>query len=147
MFTLTHRKLGVMEALDPRQTLFLTYYLDPKSDTFSNAYQSAVKAGYSEEYSLNITALMPDWLSESIGRRKRMLAKAEERLEHHLESEDEKISLDASKFVAKTLGKNEGYSERTELTGRDGKDLPTPILGGISQDVSTDNSPQQNTGT
>jgi len=36
---------------DPRQALFLAHYLNPKSDTFSNAYQSGIKAGYSEEYS------------------------------------------------------------------------------------------------
>ena len=36
---------------DPRQATFLAYYLNPKSDTFSNAYQSGIKAGYSEEYS------------------------------------------------------------------------------------------------
>ena len=36
---------------DPRQASFLAYYLNPKSDTFSNALQSGIKAGYSEEYS------------------------------------------------------------------------------------------------
>ncbi len=117
-----------MQELDPRQTLFLTYYLDPKSETFSNAYKSALKAGYANEYAENLMSLMPDWLSENIDRRKRMLHKAESRLEKHIESEDEKVSLDASKFVAKTLGKNEGYSERQEITGADGKNLGVVIL-------------------
>ena len=35
---------------DPRQALFLKHYLDPKSPTFSNALQSALKAGYEQEY-------------------------------------------------------------------------------------------------
>lgn len=52
---------------DPRQALFLSYYLDPKSKTFSNAYQSAIKAGYAQEYAENITSMMPKWLSENIG--------------------------------------------------------------------------------
>lgn len=37
--------------------------------------------------------------------------------------------------------KKKEFAERTELTGADGKDLPTPILGGISKDgVHSDNS-------
>lgn len=41
-----------------------------------------------------------------------------------------KIKQDSSKFVADRLGKNKGYSTRQELTGADGKDLPTPIYAG-----------------
>lgn len=54
------------EVLDPRQAMFLSRYLDPKSDTFSNALQSALAAGYAPEYAQSITAQMPSWLSESI---------------------------------------------------------------------------------
>lgn len=120
-----------MEELNPKQIAFLTNYNDPKSETFGNALQSALKAGYSQDYADNIMALMPNWLSENIGRRKRMLQKAELRLETALDSEDERLAVDVAKFVAKTQGKNEGYSERTELTGKDGKDLPTPILQNV----------------
>lgn len=116
------------EALTPKQQLFLTYYVDPKSETFSNAYSSAKKAGYAEEYCQNITHLMPDWLSESIGRRKRMLAKAEARLESTLDSEDTKLAQDTAKFIAKTLGKEEGYSDRVEHTGAGGKDLYINVI-------------------
>jgi len=38
-----------------------------------------------------------------------------------------KVKADMSKFVAETLGRD-SYSKRSELTGKDGKDLPTPIL-------------------
>lgn len=44
-----------------------------------------------------------------------------------------RVVADMSKFVSETLGKDKGYSKRSELTGADGKDLPTPILGGITQ--------------
>ena len=47
-----------MEDLDPRQTAFLTYYLDPKSETFSNALQSGLKAGYKQEYAENILNIL-----------------------------------------------------------------------------------------
>lgn len=53
--------------IDPRQALFLAAYMDPKSETFSNALQSALKAGYSQEYAESITSKMPAWLSESVG--------------------------------------------------------------------------------
>ena len=39
---------------------------------------------------------------------------------------------DMSKFVKETLDK-QNYSKRSELTGKDGKDLPTPILGSYVQ--------------
>jgi phage terminase small subunit len=128
--------------LSPQQVDFLRYYTDPKSGTFSNATQSAIKAGYSQDYADNLTSLMPDWLSENIGRRKRLLEKAENNLETLLDSEDEKVKADMTKFVAKTLGR-ENYSERTELTGKDGKDLiPKPIMD--LSDVQQDNSNQEN---
>ncbi len=112
-----------MAELSPQQIEFLKYYLDPKGETYSNATRSAIKAGYSQDYADNLTSLMPDWLSENIGRRKRMLVKAENRLEASIDSQDERVALDASKFVAKTIGKDEGYTERTEITGNKGKDL------------------------
>lgn len=108
--------------LTPQQQAFLKNYLDPKSETWSNALQSALKAGYKQEYAESITSHMPDWLAESLGKHKRMLTKAEIRLESSIDSEDEKIAQDTAKFIAKTVGKHI-YSERTELTGKDGKEL------------------------
>ena len=121
------------EVLEPRQVEFLKNYLDPKSDTFSNCVQSGIKAGFSEEYSRNLLSLMPDWLSTSIDRT-RMLVKAEKRLEEaislpivDIEGKTDKAVIDASKFVASRLGK-EKWSERTELTGKDGKDLIVNVV-------------------
>jgi len=131
-----------MEELDPRQQNFLAYYLNPKSETFSNCYKSALKAGYKEEYAKTLTAQMPDWLSDNINRAN-MLIKAERNLEKALDIPiyDKDIgqrALDATKFVASRLGK-EVYSERTEHTGKDGKDLPTPILGTYVSDNNSNN--------
>jgi hypothetical protein len=63
-----------------------------------------------------------------------------------------------SEFVHKTVRRTKpefqlermlrDFSPRTELTGAEGKDLPTPILGGvIKQDVSENNSDNKDTST
>lgn len=41
--------------LNPKQAEFLRYFQDPKSETFGNAYRSALKAGYSEAHAKQIT--------------------------------------------------------------------------------------------
>lgn len=108
--------------VDPRQALFLKAYIDPKSKTFSNAKQSALSAGYTEEYAGTILSQDLDWLSESLSL-ERMLKKAERNLDEFLdEPEDKKIKLDATKFVASRAGKAK-WSERTELTGAEGMNL------------------------
>lgn len=108
---------------DPRQVLFLKYYIDPKSKTFSNAYQSALAAGYSDEYAKTILSQDTDWLSSSI-RSECMLKKAEKNLDKYLDLEEiaegkidrdiVKIKTDVSKFVASRLGKNK-WSEKSEI--------------------------------
>lgn len=125
-----------MEELNPRQILFLTYYNDPESETFSNAYQSAVKAGFTEEYAKTITARESDWISENISRRKRILNKAEKRGELLIESEDEKVAADMVKHFTKTLGK-EHYSERQEHTGKDGQPLTLEFHSTFNADTTS----------
>lgn len=63
-------------------------------------------------------------------RHERMIKKAEVNLEVLQESEDERVNLQANTFVLETLNKGK-FSKRSELTGKDGKDLPTPILGNV----------------
>lgn len=114
------------ESLTPQQIAFLEAYLDINKETFGNAYQSAIAAKYSKDYAENITVAMPKWLEENIGDAK-MLLKAERNLNKAMDIpvEDEKIgdrNLKASMFVAQRLGKVK-YSERTELTGAEGRDL------------------------
>ena len=118
--------------LTPQQEAFLSYYTNPKSETFSNAVQSALKAGYEETYANNITGLMPDWLFENIGDA-RLLNKAEKVLNSTLDyqpvNEDGKIDTSllsiqnkTAQFVAERLNKDK-YSSRQEQTGKGGKDL------------------------
>ena len=114
---------------DPRQELFLKAFLDPKSPTWGNFLQSGLKAGYTQEYSENISGQMPNWLSESLGKSK-IVQKAEKNLETALEGgldDPEKgakvIQWKATEMALKTQGKELGYTERTELTGKDGEKL------------------------
>lgn len=122
--------------LDPRQKLFWDYYVNPKSETFSNAYQSAISAGYEKTTAEQIT--VTEWFLEKT-RRMNLLPKAERVLEETLEMEDTnpilyngaplmldgkalikrdpaltKIKQDSAKFVASTQGKDVGYSTKTE---------------------------------
>jgi len=50
----------------PKQQLFIKYWLDSDSTSFGNAYQSALRAGFSKNYARIITSRYTglDWLSE-----------------------------------------------------------------------------------
>jgi hypothetical protein len=61
-------------------------------------------------------------------KREWLLKKAEENIPVLLDSEDEKVMADMTKFVAETLGK-QNYSKRSEFTGPDGQ--PIPILASM----------------
>lgn len=115
-----------MRLLTPQQELFLASYTNPKSMTFSNALQSALKAGYAQEYSESITAQMPEWLSENLGDMRR-LVKAEKNLEevqniliYNLEGKPDPQLIDkrtkVDMFLAERLNKQK-YSTKTELEG------------------------------
>lgn len=113
---------------DPRQQLFLQSYLNPKSSTFSNALQSGLKAGYSKEYSENITNQMPSWLAENLGTASRV-TKALDNLNNALhgtlddpEKGAKTIQYKATELVLKTHMKDD-FSERQEHTGKDGERL------------------------
>lgn len=113
---------------DPRQAEFLKNYLDPKSKTFSNAYQSALKAGYEEKYAQVILSKDLDWLSDNV-KTENLLNKALKNLEEFLEdNSDRRIKADMTKFVVSRRGKDRGWSERTELTGKDGQDLTINLI-------------------
>ena len=114
--------------MDPRQKLCWDSYINPHSETFGNATQSAIRAGYEPDYADQIT--VSEWFLGKL-RRLNMLGKAEKVLDRTLEynpvGEDGKvdvgvarIQVDAAKHITSTLGKNEGYSTRTEQTGLDG---------------------------
>lgn len=117
--------------LNPKQIAFLAGYTNPNSPTFGNALQSALKAGYAQQYAESITAQMPDWLLENLGDIKR-LQKAERNLDRALDidikdKDHGEKGLKATLFVAERLGKKK-YSLRNEVTGSDGKDLTVNII-------------------
>lgn len=120
--------------LSPQQQLFLKNYLNPKSSTWGNAMQSAINAGYTEEYAKVMISRDLDWLSENV-KKNNLVTKAEKNLEIALDGgldDVEKgakvIQWKATELTLKTQGKEQGYTERTELTGKDGKDLVQDVL-------------------
>lgn len=136
--------------LDPRQRLCWNSYIDPRSETFGNATQSAIKAGYTADYADQITTV--DWFKGKV-RRLNMLSKGEKVLDETLDyiavNEEGKvdpaiarIKLDAAKVVVTTLGKDEGYSNRTEHTGKDGNEL---AVAGFTFVKNGDNNSTDNT--
>lgn len=117
------KKLKDKTILSPQQEAFLSYYTNPKSETFGNARASALKAKYKENYANNITDLMPEWLLENIGDMK-LLNKAEKVLNKTLDYEtiNKQGKIDTpllaiqnktAQFIAGTIGKNK-YSTKGE---------------------------------
>lgn len=110
--------------LDPRKALALDYYSDPASETFSNARQSMLKAGYSEASAKDVQKL--DWFNAHRATfHVNLIKKAERNLDriasiqvkldkasNKAEIEIAKLQADISKFVVDRLarakyGKNE----------------------------------------
>lgn len=117
---------------DPRVDIFKQFYLRPDSYTFMNVRQSALRAGYSEQYANNITTQAPKWWTELVQSsdytRAKMLNAAENNLyqvvseEMHEDASHKRIQTDVSKYVTERLGKDH-YSTRSEVTGADGRRL------------------------
>lgn len=116
---------------DIRQINFWNEYLDQKAEFYSNAYRSALKAGYSEVDASRITTYK---FFKKRMRRLGLLDKAEKvlnsTLSMNIKGTDGKpqadllrIKTDVAKHITKTLGKDEGYSERSEITGKDGQEF------------------------
>jgi len=128
-----------MAEMNPQRLIFKEAYCNPESDTFGNAYKSALKAGFSDEYAKCITSQGTEWFSEII-RDMKMANKAEEVLSEMLEMPVKqkkidngeevlltdtalvKIKQDTAKFVASRLRK-EKWSQRSELSGPGGSIL------------------------
>lgn len=147
--------------LTPQQEAFLSCYTDPKSPTFSNAYQSALEAGYSKEYAESLTSKSLKWLSENVGDLNR-LQKAEKVLDDILDlphvvqamgpfgplfekGKDKKpimtvstailkVKNDSAKFVAERLNKQK-YSTRSEVTAKGGRDLIPSSVEDLDNDT------------
>ena len=92
------------DKLDPRQLAFIDNYLDPKSATYGNAYKSALKAKYSDEYAKVIGNRTTRWMSEKV-KDSSLVEKAKSRLDELLsDKDDKKVAADLTKFVLKTKG-------------------------------------------
>lgn len=138
--------------LDPRQALCWSYFIDPKSQTFSNALKSALKAGYTKGTANKITT--EKWFGEKV-RRMQMLGKAEKVLDSMLtlrtkvkaspnapalqDSSLLKIKQDTAKFIADRLGKDEGYSTKTDITSN-GKSIIMQFDNAFTATPKTDSS-------
>ena len=123
---------------DPREQVMWDFYVESITKGVVNAYESAIKAGYSQSHSENIT--LQGWFKGRLEEleRKDLLSDAEKVLKKTLkyktdeidENGNEKIKtdllrvqVDASKHITSTLGKDKGYSTRTENTGKNGEPL------------------------
>jgi hypothetical protein len=136
--------------LDPRQKACWEFYTDIKGETFGNATQSAIKAGYTVGTADTITTT--EWFIGKLwklnatytGERKMKQLMELEIVDPESAKVDvgiARIQADLAKYLTSTQGKNEGYSTRQEVTGKDGKDLPIPILGiDFNKNVPSDNS-------
>jgi hypothetical protein len=120
---------------DPREQPFWDLYV---ANNFENAYQCALKVGYTKSSAKTIT--VNDWFLDRLQklRRKDMLSKAEKVLDKTLSysTEDEegkpkadilRIQTDVAKHVTETLGKD-AYSKRNEQTGKDGEEIIVKIV-------------------
>lgn len=111
---------------DPREQVMWDYYVDSIRENRTNAYESAIKAGYEEATAKQIT--IRRWFIERLEdlERKDMLSKAEKKLAKTLTYDVEdpdtgkvqtdllRIQTDVAKHLTSTLGKNKGYSTKTE---------------------------------
>ena len=109
----------VRSIFNPMQMLFIQYYFDPKSETFSNARESAVKAGFSESYAKVMTAesFGLKWVAEAFNEMD-LINKADRNINNFLdleESSDSKLRVksEITRFVAERLNKKK-YSTKTE---------------------------------
>ena len=114
---------------DPREQPCWDNYVKSIVNNRENAYQSAIDAGYAEDTARNITTNA--WFKERSGKlkRKEMFSKAERNLDKVLDTKYEneegkiqsdvmRIVVDVSKTIVSTLGKDEGYTERTDITSK-----------------------------
>lgn len=99
---------------DPRQADFIERYFDPKSKTYSKLSDSLVAAGYSESYAVSFQKKQRVWLQESASNitKDKLVTKAKKNLDKLLDSQDERVQADITKFVAKT---DKEFSEKQEV--------------------------------
>lgn len=116
--------------IDLRQDDAWDYYTDKKSETYNNAYKSALKAGYTDSSARRIT--IENWWNKKVMLLKALLPRAEEVLLEDLNMETKKtifkneeviqvinpqlrrIRSDTAMFVGETLGRKM-YHKKVEV--------------------------------
>jgi len=116
--------------IDLRSDVAWSLYIDSRSDTFNNAYASAVKAGYTPATAKRITA--ETWWQRNVEMLKEMLPKAEDVLLEDLDLDTEepmlinqeiqykvnpnlrRIRSETAKFIASTVGRAK-YHTKVEV--------------------------------
>ena len=117
----------------PQQNEFMAYWLEPDSETFGNAYKSAIKAKYSNHYAMIISSptVNNKWLSEYI-RRLNLT-------EDHIKAGISQLALKVNDSRSPDDTRLKAYEILAKITGMiDNKSgvtnniLVQPILGGNS---------------
>lgn len=121
----------------PQQIKFAMFYYLPDSPTYGNAMQSALRAGFSDKYSRNITVKNLNWIKDVVleigGKgvtKDKLVRKAKRVLDKSLDSEDEKIAQDTAKFIAKTTTE---FSEKQDIVSN-GETLTVATLEFVNGD-------------
>lgn len=104
----------------PQQIRFAMFYYLPDSETFGNAQRSALRAGFSETVAKSITTKNLKWIDEirseivgGIVSKDSLVRRAKTVVERTLNGDDERLSLDAAKFVLKSTAE---FSEKQDIT-------------------------------
>lgn len=158
------------EIQDPRQELTWKFYIQGLIQGRPNAKAAALRAGYGEKFAGNV--VNTKWWKERKAklRRKNMMTRAEYNLSKLLRMDYSNIKVledgskqevidkdlvrivaDTSKFIAQTLGKDEGYSTKTiedknvahdikieSVSYADATEIPAPAQELIKEAVVTE---------
>jgi len=105
-----------MSNLNPKQSLALEYYTDPKSPSFSNKGNSMIRAGYAVSVATKTNKANYGWLDDQSAVRVSMISKAQSNLKSILDLELKidrhsdkntidivKLQADVSKFTLERL--------------------------------------------
>lgn len=119
---------------DSRRLKFLELYLTPGTKYFNNGYQSAIKAGFTENTAVTILSKYK-WVTDGIKMIRgnsidtQVLAeKSRKVLSKSLDSDDPKIAQDTAKFISSHIDPD--FIQKQEVNIQ----LPNPIYGGKSKD-------------
>lgn len=130
---------------DIKQAKFIMFYSNPQSETYSNAYKSAIKAGYSDTYARNILNQAQDWLSIALSEildnvtKTGLVEKSKKVLNETLDGKDKRLAQDSAKFILKT---DNDFSDKHDVTSN-GETIGTPpvalveFVDGQSEDTDT----------